>query len=64
MTNETITTPETYPYRDYFSVLGWDIYMEFNGCTRGRTWLDSMKQGGCLIVWFGRLRLEVSPRSR
>ncbi|PLX59587.1 hypothetical protein [Sedimenticola selenatireducens] len=58
------TTTEPRPFITYFYALGKDIYIEFNGCTRGRTWFDSTKQGGGLIVWFGRLRLEVSPRSR
>lgn len=64
MSTEATPITEHHPCRCFFSALGRDIFLEFNGCTRGRRWLDSLREGQDLTVWLGRLRVEVSPRSR
>lgn len=42
----------------YFELAGFAMYAEWNGVTRGHTWIDYLRDDdGTFLLWWGRLHV-------
>jgi hypothetical protein len=62
MTAANETTRRARARHLFFSVAGVEVFAEWNGCTRGRTWFDTDSSAGERAYWFGQLHVSVSRR--
>ncbi len=44
----------------YWSFRSFECYLEWDGVTRGHTWIDWVREGNDLLIWIGRLHVALA----